>query len=180
MPAEFPSRICQIIAGKQWMSCRKYVEKRREYGELRGGRCRGVYRGRLRSGRATQARVYRRVGRENRREGAEGAGKKADSREPKLRECETGLGHGKRSGIGASRRSHMPDGAGTSREREGSERALRCARRSRGENRALRATRKREDAEQALGHMNRRALERGRRIGLKEQKESWVGAVSPF
>lgn len=48
----------------------------------------------------------------------------------------------------------MPDGAGTSRERE--------------------------DAEQALGHMNRRALERGRRIGLKEQKESWVGAVSPF
>ena len=41
MPAEFPSRICQIIAGKQWMSCRKYVEKRREYGELRGGRYRG-------------------------------------------------------------------------------------------------------------------------------------------
>lgn len=74
----------------------------------------------------------------------------------------------------------MPDGAGTSREREGSERALRCARRSRGENRALGASRKREDAEQALGHMNRRALERGRRIGLKEQKESWVGAVSPF
>lgn len=74
----------------------------------------------------------------------------------------------------------MPDGAGTSREREGSERALRCARRSGEENRALGANRKREDAKQALGHMNRRALERGRRIGLKEQKESWVGAVSPF
>lgn len=68
----------------------------------------------------------------------------------------------------------MPDGAGTSREREDEEQALRCAQRSRGENRALRATRKREDEEQALGHMNRRALERGRRIGLKEQKESWV------
>ena len=124
--------------------------------------------------------AYGRAGPRNGRKGTEGAGKKAGSREPKLRECETGLEHGKRSGIGASRRSHMPDGARTSREREGSERALRCARRSRGENRALRATRKREDAEQALGHMNRQALERGRRIGLKEQKESWVGAVSPF
>lgn len=41
MPAEFPSRICQIIAGKQWMSCRKYAGKRREYEELRGGRYRG-------------------------------------------------------------------------------------------------------------------------------------------
>lgn len=48
----------------------------------------------------------------------------------------------------------MPDGAGTSRERE--------------------------DAEQALGHMNRRALERERRIGLKEQKESWVGLFRLF
>ena len=41
MPAEFPSRICQIIARKQWMSCRKYAAKRREYGELHGGRYRG-------------------------------------------------------------------------------------------------------------------------------------------
>lgn len=42
MPAEFPSRICQIIARKQWMSCRKYAEKRREYEELHGGRYRGI------------------------------------------------------------------------------------------------------------------------------------------
>ena len=74
----------------------------------------------------------------------------------------------------------MPDGAGTSREREGSERALRCARRSEEENRALGATRKREDAEQALGHMNRRALERGRRIGLKEQEKCWCGLFRLF
>lgn len=33
MPAEFPSRICQIIARKQWMACRKYAEKRRECGD---------------------------------------------------------------------------------------------------------------------------------------------------
>lgn len=74
----------------------------------------------------------------------------------------------------------MPDGAGTSREREGSERALRCARGSRGENRALRANRKREDVKQALEHMSRRALERGRRSGLKEQKESWCGGCFAF
>ena len=54
------------------------------------------------------------------------------------------------------------------------------ARRSRDEDRGLKASRKREDAEQALGYMNRRALERGRRSGLKEQEESWCGAVSPF
>lgn len=33
MPAEFPSRICQIIARKQWMTCRKYAGKRRECGD---------------------------------------------------------------------------------------------------------------------------------------------------
>lgn len=73
----------------------------------------GVYGGRLRSGRGTRARVYVRAAPRNGLEGAEGAGKKADSGEPKLRECETGLGHGERAS------------AGTNREREGSERALR-------------------------------------------------------
>ena len=124
--------------------------------------------------------AYGRAGPRNGRKGTEGAGKKADSREPKLRECETGLGHDKGASAGANRRNHTPNGVGTSREREGSERALRCARRRGEENRALGASRKREDTEQALGHMNRRALKRGRRSGLKEQKESWVGAVSPF
>ena len=81
-----------------------------------------VYRGRLRSGRGTRARVY---GPRNGREGAEGAGKKADSREPKLRECKTGLGHGKVTGAEANRRNHTPDEVGENREREGSERALR-------------------------------------------------------
>ena len=33
MPAEFPSRICQIIARKQWMACSKYAKKRRECGD---------------------------------------------------------------------------------------------------------------------------------------------------
>lgn len=73
----------------------------------------GVYGGRLRSERGTRAGVYVRAAPRNGLEGAEGAGKKADSREPKTRECETGLGHGKRAS------------AGTNREREGSERALR-------------------------------------------------------
>lgn len=85
----------------------------------------GVYRGCLRSGRGTRARVYVRAAPRNGLEGAEGAGKKADSREPKTRECETGLGHGKRASAGTNRRNHTPDGAGTNREREGSERALR-------------------------------------------------------
>lgn len=127
----------------------------------------GIYRGCLRSGRGTRARLYVRAAPRNGLEGAEGAGKKADSGEPKLRECETGLGHGERASAGTNRRNHTPDGVGANREREGSERALR-------------ASRKREDAEQALGYMNRRALERGRRSGLKEQEESWCGAVSPF
>ena len=72
----------------------------------------GIYRGCLRSGRGTRARLYVRAAPRNGLEGAEGAGKKADSGEPKLRECETGLGHGERAS------------AGTKREREGSERAL--------------------------------------------------------
>ena len=80
----------------------------------------GVYRGCLRSGRGTRARVYVRAAPRNGLEGAEGAGKKADSREPKTRECETGL-----ASAGTNRRNHTPDGAGTNREREGSERALR-------------------------------------------------------
>lgn len=99
-------------------------EKKRTRG-LYGGRCRGVYRGCLRSGRGTRARVYVRAAPRNGLEGAEGAGKKADSGEPKLRECETGLGHGKRASAGTNRRNHTPDGVGTNREREGSERALR-------------------------------------------------------
>ena len=148
------------------MACSKYARKRRERGDCMADAT-GVYRGRLRSGRGTRARVYVRAAPRNGLEGAEGAGKKADSGEPKLRECETGLGHGKGAGAGANRRNHTPDGVGTNREREGSERALR-------------ASRKREDAEQALGYMSRRALERGRRSGLKEQEESWCGAVSPF
>lgn len=86
----------------------------------------GVYRGRLRSGHGTQARIYVRAApRNGLGGGAEGAGKKADSRESKLRECETGLGHGKRASAGTNRRNHTPDGVGTNREREGSERALR-------------------------------------------------------
>lgn len=85
----------------------------------------GVYRGCLRSGRGTRARVYVRAASRNGLEGAEGAGKKADSGEPKLRECETGLGHGERASAGTNRRNHTPDGVGTNREREGSERALR-------------------------------------------------------
>lgn len=85
----------------------------------------GVYRGCLRSGRGTRARVYVRAAPRNGLEGAEGAGKKADSWEPKLRGCETGLGHGERASAGTNRRNHTPDGAGTNREREGSERALR-------------------------------------------------------
>ena len=69
--------------------------------------------------------VYVRAAPRNGLEGAEGAGKKADSRESKTRECETGLGHGKRASAGTNRRNHTPDGVGTNREREGSERALR-------------------------------------------------------
>lgn len=52
----------------------------------------GIYRGCLRSGRGTRARLYVRAAPRNGLEGAEGVGKKADSGEPKLRECETGLG----------------------------------------------------------------------------------------
>lgn len=40
-----------------------------------------------------------------------------------MRECETGLGHGERTSAGTNRRNHTPDGVGTNREREGSERA---------------------------------------------------------
>ena len=77
MPAEFPSRICQIIARKQWMSCRKSAEKRRKYEELRGGRYRGVYRGRLRSGRATQARGIWKGGPRKRARGSRRSGKES-------------------------------------------------------------------------------------------------------
>ena len=83
----------------------------------------GIYRGCLRSGRGTRARLYVRAAPRNGLEGAEGAGKKADSGEPKLRECETGLGHGERASAGTNRRSHTPDRVRTNREREGSERA---------------------------------------------------------
>ena len=62
---------------------------------------------------------------EKRARGSQRSGKKADSGEPKLRECETGLGHGERASAGTNRRNHTPDGVGTNREREGSERALR-------------------------------------------------------
>ena len=85
----------------------------------------GVYGGRLRSGRGTRAGVYVRAAPRNGLEGAEGAGEKADSGESKLRECETGLGHGERASAGTNRRNHTPDGVGTNREREGSEQALR-------------------------------------------------------
>ena len=70
MPAEFPSRICQIIARKQWMTCRKYAEKRREHEELRGGRCRGHTGGAQGTGAEHRPGVYGRAGRENGREGA--------------------------------------------------------------------------------------------------------------
>ena len=42
-----------------------------------------------------------------------------------MRECKTGLGHGKVTGAEANRRNHTPDEVGANREREGSERALR-------------------------------------------------------
>lgn len=77
MPAEFPSRICQIIARKQWMSCRKYAEKRREYGELHGGRYRGAYRRRLRNGRGTQARGIWKGGPRKRARGSRRSGKES-------------------------------------------------------------------------------------------------------
>ena len=72
---------------------------------------------------------------------------------------------------GRGRDEPRPRGLGASAE---------GVRRSGDEDCALRASRKREDAEQALGYMNRRALERGRRSGLKEQEESWCGAVRLF
>lgn len=140
----------------------------------------GVYRGCLRSGRGTRARVYVRAAPRNGLGGAEGAGKKADSGEPKLRECETGLGHGERASAGTNRRNHTPDGVWDEPRTRGLGASAEVVRRSGDEDCALRASRKREDAEQALGYMNRRALERGRRSGLKEQEESWCGAVSPF
>lgn len=107
------------------MACSKYARKRRERGDCMADAT-GVYRGRLRSGRGTRARVYVRAAPRNGLEGAEGAGKKADSGEPKLRECETGLGHGERASAGTNRRNHTPDGVGMNREREGSERAPRA------------------------------------------------------
>lgn len=72
---------------------------------------------------------------------------------------------------GRGRDEPRPRGLGASAE---------GVRRNGDEDCALRASRKREDAEQALGYMNRRALERGRRSGLKEQEESWCGAVRLF
>ena len=72
---------------------------------------------------------------------------------------------------GRGRDEPRPRGLGASAE---------GVRRSGDEDCALRASRKREDAEQALGYMSRRALERGRRSGLKEQEESWCGAVRLF
>lgn len=139
----------------------------------------GVYRGCLRSGRGTRARVYVRAAPRNGLEGAEGAGKKADSREPKLRECETGLGMVKGERWDEPKESYAGRGRDEPRTR-GLGASAEGVRRSGDEDCALRASRKREDAEQALGYMNRRALERGRRSGLKEQEESWCGAVSPF
>ena len=140
----------------------------------------GIYRGCLRSGRGTRVRLYVRAAPRNGLEGAEGAGRKADLGEPKLRECETGLGHGERASTGTNRRNHTPDGVWDEPRTRGLGASAEGVRRSGDEDCALRASRKREDAEQALGYMNRRALGRGRRSGLKEQEESWCGAVSPF
>lgn len=49
VPAEFPSRICQIIVRKQWMACSKYARKRRECGDCMAT-LQGVCGRRLRSG----------------------------------------------------------------------------------------------------------------------------------
>lgn len=71
----------------------------------------GVYRGCLRSGRGTRARVYVRAAPRNGLEGAEGAGKKADSREPKTRGCGTGAGIYEQAGTRA-RTKERAEGAG--------------------------------------------------------------------
>ena len=97
-----------------------------------------------------------------------------------MRECETGLGHGERASAGTNRRNHTPDGVWDEPRTRGLGASAEGVRRSGDEDCALRASRKREDAEQALGYMNRRALGRGRRSGLKEQEESWCGAVRLF
>ena len=97
-----------------------------------------------------------------------------------MRECETGLGHGERASAGTNRRNHTPDGVWDEPRTRGLGASAEGVRRSGDEDCALRASRKREDAEQALGYMSRRALERGRRSGLKEQEESWCGAVRLF
>lgn len=76
MPAEFPSRICQIIARKQWMSCRKYAEKRRECGDCVADAT-GAYRRRLRSGRGTQARGIWKGGPRKRARGSRRSGKES-------------------------------------------------------------------------------------------------------
>lgn len=154
-------------------------EKKKTRG-LYGGRYRGFTGDALRSGRGTRARLYVRAAPRNGLEGAEGAGRKADLGEPKLRECETGLGHGERASTGTNRRNHTPDGVWDEPRTRGLGASAEGVRRSGDEDCALRASRKREDAEQALGYMNRRALGRGRRSGLKEQEEGWCGAVSPF
>ena len=161
------------------MACSKYARKRRKRGDCMADAT-GDLQGSLRSGRGARARVYVRAAPRNGLEGAEGAGRKADLGEPKLRECETGLGHGERASTGTNRRNHTPDGVWDEPRTRGLGASAEGVRRSGDEDCALRASRKREDAEQALGYMNRRALGRGRRSGLKEQEESWCGAVSPF
>lgn len=71
----------------------------------------GVYGGRLRSERGTRARVYVRAAPRNGLGGAEGAGKKADSGEPKTRGCGTGAGIYEQAGTRA-RTKERAEGAG--------------------------------------------------------------------
>lgn len=115
-----------------------------------------------------RARGSRRSGKESRLEGAE------------IARVRNGAGAWQRGGCwGEPKEPYAGRGRGEPRTR-GLGAGAEGARRSRDENRGLKASRKREGAEQALGYMSRWALERGRRSGLKEQEESWCGAVSPF
>ena len=114
-----------------------------------------------------RARGSRRSGKESRLEGAEIARVRNEAGAWQRGGC---WGEPKEPYAGRGRGEPRTQGLGASAE---------GVRRSGDEDCALRASRKREDAEQALGYMSRRALERGRRSGLKEQEESWCGA-SPF
>ena len=174
MPVEFPSRICQIIARKQWMACSKYARKRRECGDCMADSTGGL-RGRLRSGRRTQA-GYMEGRTEKRARGSRRSGKESGLEGAKIARVQNRAGTWQRCGCwGEPKEPYAGRGRDEPRTR-GLGASAEGARRSGDEDRALRASRKREDAEQTLGHMNRRALERGRR----SRRKTGVGLLRLF